>query len=61
MKLSFVLTSLFLTISWDSAFIAIGKSRYNQDQAQEELRTLFQAQWKNGLVPHIVFNPNTSR
>jgi hypothetical protein len=23
----------------------------------EELRTLFKAQWKNGMVPHIVFNP----
>jgi hypothetical protein len=23
----------------------------------EELRTLFKAQWSNGMVPHIVFNP----
>jgi hypothetical protein len=47
--------------SWDSAFIAVGKSHYDQEQAQEELRTLFKAQWKNGLLPHIVFNPNASK
>eukprot|EP01129_Flabellula_baltica_P013477 TRINITY_DN6260_c0_g1_i2.p1 TRINITY_DN6260_c0_g1~~TRINITY_DN6260_c0_g1_i2.p1 ORF type:complete len:341 (-),score=68.38 TRINITY_DN6260_c0_g1_i2:422-1444(-) len=44
--------------SWDSAFIAIGKSHYNQDQAQTELLSLFKSQWKNGMVPHIVFNPS---
>lgn len=43
--------------SWDSAFIAIGKAHYDQEQAQTELATLFRSQWKNGLLPHIVFNP----
>src|SRR5215210_1202835 len=46
--------------SWDSAFIAIGYCRYNQDRATRELSHLFDAQWKNGLLPQIVFNP-TSR
>jgi len=45
-------------ICQDSAFIALGKSYYNQSEAQEELLTLFNAQWTNGMVPHIVFNPN---
>jgi Trehalase len=43
--------------SWDSALIAIAYSRYDQDRAARELRHLFEAQWKNGLLPQIVFNP----
>ena len=43
--------------SWDSAFIAIGYCRYDQDRATKELRHLFDAQWKNGLLPQLVFNP----
>jgi glycogen debranching enzyme len=41
--------------SWDSACIAIGYSHSNQERAQQELRSLFAAQWRNGLLPHIVF------
>ena len=44
--------------SWDSAFIAIGYSHFDQDRATRELRHLFEAQWKNGLLPQIVFNPH---
>jgi hypothetical protein len=43
--------------SWDSALIAIAYSRYDQDRAVRELRHLFEAQWKNGLLPQLVFNP----
>jgi hypothetical protein len=43
--------------SWDSAFIAIGYSRYDQERATRELGHLFEAQWKNGLLPQLVFNP----
>lgn len=43
--------------NWDSGFIAIGYSRYDQRRAQSELSTLFEAQWSNGMVPQIVFNP----
>lgn len=43
--------------SWDSAFIALGRSWYDERRAQRELETLFRAQWANGMVPHIVFNP----
>jgi glycogen debranching enzyme len=42
--------------SWDSACIAIGRSRFDQDRAERELRSLFAAQWANGLLPHIVFS-----
>ena len=43
--------------NWDSAFIAIGRSWYDQDRAQQDLQSLFAAQWANGKVPSIVFNP----
>ncbi len=43
--------------SWDSAFIAIGWAHLDVLRAAEELRTLFDAQWATGKVPHIVFNP----
>ena len=44
--------------SWDSALIAIGYSHYDLEKAEKEFHHLFDAQWKNGLVPQIVFNPN---
>lgn len=43
--------------SWDSAFIAIARAHYDQVRAEQELRSLFRGQWDNGLLPHIVFNP----
>lgn len=46
--------------SWDSAFIAIGLSRLDSRRAARELQTLFDAQWMNGKVPHIVFNPQAT-
>src|SRR5215468_4602161 len=46
--------------SWDSAFIAIGLARYRPDRAWLELRSLFRAQWADGRVPHIVFDPDVA-
>ena len=43
--------------SWDSAFIAIGLVHLDTGRAAGELRTLLEYQWKNGKIPHIVFNP----
>jgi glycogen debranching enzyme len=42
--------------SWDAAFIAIGYSHYDQQLAEQEFRHLFSGQWKNGMIPHIVFS-----
>lgn len=44
--------------SWDSAFIAIGLRHVAPLRAQTELETLLSAQWADGRVPHIVFNPS---
>ncbi|WP_410634052.1 MGH1-like glycoside hydrolase domain-containing protein [Amycolatopsis sp. cmx-4-83] len=45
--------------SWDSAFIAIGLRHHAPERARRELLTLFSAQWSDGRVPHIVFDPGT--
>ncbi|HZG03161.1 MAG TPA: trehalase family glycosidase [Streptomyces sp.] len=44
--------------SWDSAFVAIGLRHLSAVRAQRELETLLAAQWGDGRVPHIVFNPS---
>jgi len=44
--------------SWDSAFIAIGLAHLDPARAMEELEQLFEAQWADGRVPHMVFDPN---
>jgi len=46
--------------SWDSAFMALGRSWYDEERARQELRSLFRAQWADGRVPHIVFNPSVA-
>lgn len=46
--------------SWDSALVAIGYARYDLGRAVRELSHLFGAQWKNGLLPQIVFTPGLS-
>ena len=47
--------------SWDSACIAMGYARFDQARAETELRSLFAGQWRNGLLPHIVFTEATAR
>lgn len=43
--------------SWDAAFIAVGLAYVNPRRAWADLRSLFAAQWPDGRVPHIVFDP----
>ncbi len=43
--------------NWDSGFIAIGLSHYDTARACREIESLLGAQWRNGMVPQIVFNP----
>ncbi len=44
--------------SWDSAFHAIGLAHIDPGRALAELEHLFRAQWSDGRVPHIVFDPH---
>ncbi|MDJ0646183.1 MAG: trehalase family glycosidase [Flavobacteriaceae bacterium] len=41
---------------WDSGFIAIGLAHFNIERAKAEIETLLNAQWKNGMIPHIIFH-----
>lgn len=46
--------------SWDAAFIAVGLAHVAPHRAWQDLHSLFLAQWPDGRVPHIVFDPNVS-
>lgn len=43
--------------SWDAAFNAIGLACVDPPRARLELDSLLAGQWRNGMVPHIVFDP----
>ena len=42
--------------NWDSAFIALGYSYFNLNFALKEIKKLLDGQWKDGMVPHILFH-----
>jgi glycogen debranching enzyme len=42
--------------NWDSCLSAIGFSHIDEDRAWVEIETLFNHQWEDGMVPHIVFH-----
>ena len=42
---------------WDTCFTAIGQRHYDIAGAMAGIRRLLGAQWRNGMVPHIVFQP----
>ena len=44
--------------NWDSVFAALGFSTFNQNRAWLELEMLFEGQWPDGMVPHIIFRQN---
>jgi len=41
--------------NWDSALVALGFATFDMNRAFAEIETLMQAQWADGMVPHIVF------
>jgi glycogen debranching enzyme len=47
--------------NWDSGFIALGWHTFDPERAWVEIDTLLKAQWKDGMVPHIVFHQYTPR
>ena len=47
--------------NWDSAFIALGYSHFNLNFALEEINTLLKGQWKDGMVPHILFHDKNTK
>ena len=41
---------------WDSGFISLGYSYFNMKYALDEITTLLRGQWKDGMIPHILFH-----
>lgn len=42
--------------NWDSCLVSIGQQHVNEERAWTEMITLFDHQWEDGMVPHIVFH-----
>ena len=45
---------------WDAAYIALGWSWLDEGRAAQELESLLRGQWRDGRVPHIVFDPGVA-
>jgi len=41
---------------WDSGFVAMGSGYFDLNRSIEEINKMFSGQWKNGLLPHILFH-----
>jgi glucosylglycerate hydrolase len=44
--------------SWDAAFVSVGIAHLDPVRACAELDHLFSGQWRTGMLPHIVFDPD---
>ena len=42
--------------NWDSCLTALGFSHFDMERAWIEIETLFEHQWDDGMVPHIIFH-----
>ena len=42
--------------NWDVGFVAVGLARYDMTRARAEIRALLRGQWRDGMVPHIVYH-----
>lgn len=42
--------------NWDAGFHAIGWMYVDPEKALNEIRSMFKGQWKNGMLPHVVFH-----
>jgi len=42
--------------NWDSCLSALGQYHYDVERAWVEIETLFEHQWPDGMVPHIIFH-----
>lgn len=40
---------------WDSCFIAIGLANIDLDRAKQEIESVFEGQWQDGMLPHMIF------
>ncbi len=45
---------------WDSCFISIGLRHLDVDRAQTELLSLLRGQWRNGMLPNMIFSDESA-
>ena len=45
---------------WDSCFVAIGLRHLDVWRAQKEILSLLRGQWKNGMLPNIIFRDDAA-
>jgi hypothetical protein len=46
--------------NWDSALIALGLSHFDLPRAQLEIRALLSGQWRDGMLPSVVYHSTPS-
>jgi glycogen debranching enzyme len=46
--------------NWDSALIALGLSHFDLPRAQTEIRALLSGQWRDGMIPSVVYHSTPS-
>jgi glycogen debranching enzyme len=46
--------------NWDAALVALGLSTFDLERARLEVRALLRGQWKNGMIPHVVYHDGPS-
>ena len=46
--------------NWDSALIALGLSHFDLPRALVEIRSLLGGQWRDGMLPHVVYHTGPS-
>lgn len=46
--------------NWDAALIAVGLATFDVPRAQAEVRKLLKGQWRDGMVPHILYHDGPS-
>ncbi len=46
--------------NWDAALIALGLATFDVPRAQAEVRKLLMGQWRDGMVPHILYHDGPS-
>jgi len=46
--------------NWDSALVALGLSHFDLPRALTEIRSLLSGQWRDGMVPHVIYHTGPS-
>ncbi len=46
--------------NWDAALVALGLSHFDLPRAHQEVRSLLRGQWRDGMLPHILYHNGTS-